>query len=99
MNGLGVGSDSWTPNHSKCEQNGSDFQPVGEGLRAFETCCGAIVVTSGLGGLRSQVEKLFRSGLIVVGPDLLNETLHSGLVLRPCVDLVLAEFPAGSWHC
>jgi len=29
----------------------------------------AIIVLSGLGGLHSQAKKLFRSGLIVIGPD------------------------------
>jgi len=58
-----------------------------------------IVYGPGLESLSSQAEKLFRSGLIVVGPDWLNETLHRDLVLRTCVDLVPVEFPAGSWHC
>jgi len=67
--------------------------------RLSKCAAGAIVYWSGLGGLRSQAEKLFRSGLIVVGPDWLNVTLCRGLVLRPCIDLVPEEFPVGSWHC
>jgi len=59
----------------------------------------AIVYGPGLGGLSSQAEKLFRSGLIMVGPDWSNKTLRRGLVLRPHVDLVPVEFPTGSWHC
>ncbi len=67
--------------------------------RLSKRAAGAIVQWSGLGGLHSQAKKLFSSGLIVVGPDQLNVTLHIGLVLWPCVDMVLEEFPLGSWHC
>jgi len=46
----------------------------------------------------SKAKKLFRSGLIVVGPDWLNVTLHTGLVVQTCRDLVLEDLPAGLWH-
>jgi len=59
----------------------------------------AIVCEPGLGSLSGQAEKLFRSGLIAVGPDWLNETLRRDLVPRLRVDLVPVEFPVGSWHC
>ncbi len=81
------------------DENGSGFRPVGKGLRVVKTCSKGHCSSSGLGGLHSQAKKLFRSGLIMVGPDWLNVTLHRGLVLWPCIDLVPVEFPVGSWHC
>jgi len=96
---LGTGLGGWTPNQSKCEVNGSGLMACDVDLHTVETAAWAIVYGPGLDSLSSQAEKLFRSGLIVVGPDWLNETLRRGLVLRPRVDLVLVDFPAGSWHC
>jgi len=82
--------DGWIPNQSKCEVKWFWF----DGLRAkacapSKRAVRAIVYRSGLWGLCSQAEKLFRSGLIVVGWDWLNMTLRGDLVLRLCVDLVL----------
>ena len=69
-------------------------QPAAKACAPSKHAAWAIVYGPGLDSLSSQAEKLFRSGLIVVGPDWLNETLRRGLVLRPRVDLVLVEFPA-----
>jgi len=90
MSGLEAGSGWVNPNQSKCEVKWFWIDGLrGESLRTVETCSLAIVLESGLRGLRSQAEKLFRSCLIVVGQDRSNVTLRGDLVLRLCVDLVL----------
>jgi len=75
------------------------WRPVARACAPSKRATWAIVYRPGLDNLSSQAEKLFRSGLIMVGPDWLNETLRRGLVLWPRVDLVPVEFPVGSWHC
>ena len=82
MSGLEAGSGWMDPNQSKCEVKWFWFDGLqAKGLRTVETCSLAIVFESGLRGLRSQAEKLFRSCLIVVGRDWSNVTLRGDLVL------------------
>ncbi len=117
------------------DENGSGFWPVGDCPSTIKTCSKGHCLTSGLWDLHSQAKKLFRSGLVIIGPDWLNMTLRTGLVLgsrpwkhsqalklfrsdlivvgpdwlnmtlcvdlvvQPCVDMVLLDFPMGSWHC
>jgi len=100
MSGLEAGSGWMNPYQSKCEVKWFWIDGMwAKACALSKRAAWAIVYGPGLDSLSSQAKKLFRSGLIMVGPDWLNETLHRGLVLRPRVDLVLGEFPAGSWHC
>jgi len=81
--------DVWIPNQSKCEVKWFWFDGLwAEACAPSKRAVRAIVYGSGLWDLRSQVEKLFRSDLIIVGWDWLK-TLRGDLVLCLCVDLVL----------
>jgi len=94
---LGAGVRNWLSNQPKCEMKiwfGSSLQaiacqPLYLGFRP--------IYLSRPCFLSSQAKKLFRSGLIVVGPNWMWPCIqHSRAALRGFGTL---DFPAGSWHC
>jgi len=85
------------------DENGSCFQLAGDCPSTSKRCSQGHCLLPGLWSLHSQAEKLLRLGLIVVGPNWLNMTLHTGLVGWPCVDLIPLDIPQvhgiADYHC